>query len=195
MLRYSRRKAKIWAKSRIPFIWKKRYTIVAAAAGLILLYFFSSFVKMILVMAVFMLLGVLSLIYNRWIKTSLGVELIMLGTVISAVEYGFFSGIVVGFVALFFAEILTDRLTYSTFVSFLGIAAVSLAAPLLDVGITWTGIAMTLLYDAIITPGYLIMGSSPWRTLTFVATHILFNAWIFVFIAPFAVEVIRSLPG
>ena len=195
MFRYSRREVKSWAKSRIPLIWRKRYTIAAAAAALILLYLFSSFVKMILVMAVFILLGVVSLIYNRWIKTSLGVELIMLGVVISSVEYGFFPGVVVGFVALFFAEIITDRFTYSTFVSFIGIAAVSLAAPWIDAGITWTGIFMTILYDAVIAPGYLIMGSSPWRTLVFVTTHVLFNAWVFFFIAPFALELVRSLPG
>ena len=149
-----------------------------------MLYFFHSLVKMLIVMVAFILLGALSLMYNRWVRVSLGVELIMLGTVITTVAYGVVQGIIVGFTSLFFAELFTGRFTYSTFVSFAGLFVVVVVASSLEFSVKLTGILMTLLYDAIIAPGYIIMGSSPWRTSLFVVTHVLFNVWAFVFIAP-----------
>lgn len=190
MLRYDRKKIKGWAKSKIPIIWSKRYTIIAVLILLVLLYLFRSFIAMVVVMATFILVGVVSMMYNRWIKISVGVELIMLGMVITAVVYGSIPGMIVGFAALFFAEVITDRFTYSTFVSFIGIFAVTIVTPRLDFSITWIGILMTLLYDVIIAPGYLLMGSSPWRTALFVVTHIIFNIWAFIFIAPFVLRLL-----
>ncbi len=185
MLGYDRSEVKAWAKSRIPFFWKKRVSIALAIASLALLFLFRNLVEMLAVMALFIALGIASMMYNRWIKISLGVELIMLGTVITGLVYGNLPALVVGVVSLFFAEVITDRFTYSTFVSFMGIFAVSMAAPMIgSVGVTWAGIWMTVLYDAIIGPGYIIMGSSLLRTSLFVVTHTLFNIWVFVFVAP-----------
>lgn len=191
MLHYNRSEIKAWAKSRIPLLWNRRYVIAASVAGLVALYFFRGLLAMVAVMAAFIVLGVLSMMYNRWVKVSLGVELIMLGMVIVSSVYGMVPGIVVGCVAIFFAEVLTDRFTYSTFVSFIGVFAVAAAVPHLSgMSITWIGIWMTVLYDLIIGPGYIIMGSSIWRTLLFIATHLLFNTWVFVFIAPMVHRVI-----
>jgi len=140
---------------------------------------------MLTVMALFIIIGILSMMYNRWIKVSLGVELIMVGTVLTAVAYGRFPAIIVGFVALFFAEMLSDRFTYSTFISFIGLFVVAMVVPLFgSSSITAIGIWMTLMYDIIILPGYVLLGSSPWRSLLFFVTHIMFNAWVFIVIAP-----------
>lgn len=191
MFGYSRKDVKVWAKSRIPFFWERRVAVVLAVAAVVILLLFRSFVEMLAVMALFIALGIMSMMYNRWVKVSLGVELILLGTVITALVYGRVPSLIVGIVSLFFAEVFTDRFTYSTFVSFIGIFAVSMAAPLLQgIGITSVGILMTVLYDAVIGPGYVLMGSSPWRTLLFVATHLLFNIWAFAFIAPFVFRIL-----
>ncbi len=185
MFGYNRKELRALAKSQLPFLWKKRFFIALVISSAALLFLFRNFVEMLAVMAFFIALGVASMMYNRWIKISLGIEFIMLGTVITGLVYGKFPALVVGLVSLFFAEVITDRFTYSTFVSFVGIFAVSMVTPMLDgISITWVGIWMTLLYDAVIGPGYIIVGSSVWRTLLFVVTHILFNIWVFVFAAP-----------
>jgi hypothetical protein len=185
MVTYKRSRIRAWAKSKIPFLWEKRLGIASAIIGLVLLFLFRDVIQMLVVMAAFIILGVASLIYNRWIKLSLGFELIMLGIVVTGMAYGRWQAFVVGFIALFFAEVITNRFTYSTFISFIGIFIVSMTIPLFqNTGVTWVGICMTLIYDAIIGPGYILMGSSPWRTLLFVATHAIFNIWVFIFIAP-----------
>ncbi len=191
MFGYGRKEVKAWAKSRIPLLWEMRVAVVLAIATFVILLLFRSFVEMLVVMAFFIFLGVMSMMYNRWVKVSLGFELIMLGTVITGLVYGRVPALVVGAVALFFSEVITDRFTYSTFVSFIGISAVAMAVPLVaGISVAWAGIWMTLLYDAIIGPGYVLMGSSPWRTLLFVVTHIMFNIWVFAFIAPFVFRIV-----
>ncbi|MBI2664238.1 hypothetical protein HYX10_02745 [Candidatus Woesearchaeota archaeon] len=185
MLKYDRRIIKAWAKSKFPFLIEKRISIALAIAALLLVFLFKDFFQAIAVMAAFIVIGIFSMIYNRWIKVSLGFELIMLGMVLTSVLYGRLPGFIVGALALFLAEMITDRFTYSTSVSFLGVLAVTMVAPSLNLSITWVGIWMTVLYDAVILPGYILLGSSVWRSLLFAATHILFNIWIFVFVAPY----------
>ncbi len=191
MFGHNRADVSAWAKSRLPFFWKSRAAIFLAIVSLALVLLFHNVVEMLVVMALFIGLGIMSLMYNRWIKVSLGFELIMLGTVVTGLVYGRVPAVVVGAVALFVSEVITDRFTYSTFISFIGIFAVAMAIPFFQgTGITWAGIWMTLLYDAIIGPGYIIVGSSPWRTLLFVVTHILFNIWVFMFVAPLVLRIV-----
>ena len=190
-LKYDRRGIESWAKSPIPFIWEKRIAIAFIIVAVIFILFFWDFVKTLLVMGVFIVIGVASLIYNRWIKVSLGFELVMLGVVITGMLYGRVEALIVGFVALFFAEMLTNRFTHSTFVSFIGIFVVAMVVPsFADDPIRWVGIGMTVLYDAIILPGYLVLGSSPGRSFLFLATHILFNFWIFWTVAPVVLSIL-----
>jgi len=185
MFKYNRKQLSDLAKSKLPFLWEKRIGIFFVIAAVLLLYLFRSIVEVIAVMAVFIVIGVVSLMYNRWIKVSLGFELIMLGIIITGVVYGRIPAFVVGTVALFFAEVITDRFTYSTFVSFVGIFVIAMIVPMFaNNNIAVVGIGMTLLYDAIILPGYMLLGSSPWRSFLFFTTHILFNAWVFIVIAP-----------
>jgi hypothetical protein len=186
MVSYDRKQLKSWAKSKIPFLVEKRIMIAAAIVTLALLFVFSDVIQAIFVMALFIVLGFASMMYNRWIKVSLGVELIMLGTVITAAIYGSFPAIIVGFTALFAAEVFTNRFTYSTFISFVGLFIVAILVPTFETtSITWIGIWMTILYDAIILPGYLVLGSSPLRSILFLVTHLMFNIWLFIFVAPF----------
>ncbi|MBI2145611.1 hypothetical protein HYU18_04810 [Candidatus Woesearchaeota archaeon] len=138
-------------------------------------------------MGIFIALAAMSMLYNKWIKLSIGVELIMLGLVITSVAFGRLPGLVVGIVGLFLAEVISERFTYSTFVSFIGVCVVALIAPNVfnQAGsITSTGIIVTVVYDAIIIPGYLLLGSSFGRSAFFVVTHIFFNIWVFTFLAP-----------
>ena len=186
-----------WAHSKVPglgslnsfirSLFERRLFILIALAAAVLLFFFWGYVKAIVVMTFFIILGAVSMIYNRWVKLSLGVEFVMLGLVVTSITLGRLPGLVVGVVSLFMAEVIAERFTYSTFVSFIGIAVVALVAPNVfhqTNSITSAGIILTVIYDAIIIPGYLLLGSNVGRSALFVVTHIIFNVWVFSFLAP-----------
>lgn len=201
----SRRKrdAVPWAHAKVPgleslasflkFLVEKKLIVVIAIAAAVLLFFFWAYVKLLAVMAFFIALGAVSMVYNRWVKLSVGVEFVMLGLVITSIAFGRLPGLVVGVVGLFLAEVISERFTYSTFVSFIGVAVVAVIAPTVFgwVGsITSAGILLTVIYDAIIIPGYLLLGSNIGRSAFFVATHIIFNIWAFSFIAPMVFRIL-----
>lgn len=192
-----------WAHSKVPglenfasllrLLVKKRLIVFLAIALLFLLFFFWSYIKVLAVMLIFTALAALSMFYNRWIKVSLGVELVMLGLVITSVAFGRLPGLFVGLAGLSLAEVLSERFTYSTFVSFIGVAVAALIAPNVfhqTDSITSTGIILTIVYDAVIIPGYLLLGSNIGRSALFVATHIIFNIWLFSFIAPIIFRIV-----
>lgn len=202
----SRRKNNIvsWSHAKVPglesltsflkFLIEKKLIVVIAIVAAVLLFFFWAYIKLLVIMAFFIALGAVSMIYNRWIKVSVGVEFVMLGLAITSIAFGRLSGLIVGLVGLFLAEIISERFTYSTFVSFIGIAVVGLTAPNIfswtGNSITATGIWLTVIYDAVIAPGYLLLGSNAGRTALFVVTHIIFNIWVFSFIAPLVYRVV-----
>ena len=201
----SRRKNDIvsWAHAKVPglesitsfirFLIEKKFIALLALAAAVLLFFFWAYVKLLVIMAFFIALGAVSMVYNRWIKVSVGVEFVMLGLVITSVVFGRLPGLAVGLVGLFLAEIISERFTYSTFVSFIGIAVIAVIAPNIFHqvnSITAAGIILTVIYDAIIIPGYLLLGSNPGRSAFFVVTHIIFNIWVFSFIAPMMFKVV-----
>lgn len=201
----SRRKNDIvsWSHAKVPgleslasflkFLIEKKLFVVIAIVAAVLLFFFWAYVKLLVIMAFFIALGAVSMIYNRWIKVSVGVELVMLGLVINSIAFGRLPGLIVGLVGLFLAEIISERFTYSTFVSFIGIAVIAVIAPNIfhqTNSITSAGIILTVIYDAIIIPGYLLLGSNVGRSAFFVVTHIIFNIWVFSFIAPMMFRVL-----
>jgi hypothetical protein len=131
------------------------------------------------------IIGFCSLLYNRFLKISLGFELIIFSTVAAGFLYGPLAAFITGAVALFSAEVFNQSFQHATLMSFAGLAAVSLAVPYFaGFGITTLGITMALLYNAVIFPGYLLMGSQPWKCILFSATDIIFNIWVFTSIAP-----------
>ena len=193
-----------WSHSKVPglesfnaftrFLVEKKFIVLLGIAALVLLFFFWAYIKLLAVMVFFITLASVSMLYNRWIKVSVGVELIMLGLVITSIAFGRLPGLIVGIVGLFLAEIISERFTYSTFVSFIGIAVVAVIAPnvfhWMNGSITAAGILLTIIYDVIIIPGYLLLGSNIGRSAFFTVTHIAFNIWAFSFIAPLLFRVL-----
>jgi hypothetical protein len=157
---------------------------VGIALGIILAFMFSQ-VKPMLAIICFITIGAASLIYNRFIKVSLGFELIMLFTVLAGFLYGVGAALFTGIISMLFAFILSGHFNQGSFVSFIGIVAVCFLTPVFKgLGITGAGIILTLIYDAIIASGYIALGSRIERTVIFVATHIPFNIWVFIALAP-----------
>ncbi len=165
---------------------RKLKIIFLTLAILLILGFFS---KDILIVSLLTIAASFSMIYNLFIRVSLGVELVLFATVLCSVAYGYKVGIPVGLVSLFSAEIISMKMSYNTFISFIGIAVVGFAASFGNMHITTWGILMTILYDLIIIPGYLMTGSNPAKSFIFVATHIPWNIWVFSAFAPRILEI------
>lgn len=150
-----------------------------------LLFFLGTTLKPFLFIGIFLLLSSFSLIYNRWFKVSLGVEFVLLSTVLTARVYGPVAGAIVGFIGLGAAEIIGTGFNEKTIISLVAIAIIGLITPFFNsVSITMTGIILTVIYDIMIIPFYLLAGSNPARSILFVATHLVWNLWVFIVLAP-----------
>ncbi|MEK6968079.1 MAG: hypothetical protein AABX51_05610 [Nanoarchaeota archaeon] len=142
-------------------------------------------IKPFLFVAVFLFLSSISLIYNRWLKVSIGIEFITFSTVMTARAYGGLLGGLVGFFGLATAEVLGTGFNAKTVISLLAIFLMGMITPFFNgIHITTAGMLIAVFYDLLIIPLYLIAGSNPVRSAVFVITHLIFNAWLFVFIAP-----------
>ena len=199
-----REQVRDWARTRfgiqekfnefLNWCFRKKTPIILIAAGALSVFFLFSLLKGLLLMALFASAGAASMLYNRFIRTSIGVELISLGVVIIGRLYGPVPAMAVGFSALFAAELLTGALQHKTIVSFIGILIMGyLTQFFAGMDVTATGIILVIIYDAIIIPGYRLLGSNPLRSAVFVATHIAFNVWVFTSIAPTILNILRIL--
>ncbi len=142
--------------------------------------------KMIFFILLLMFLGTLTNTLNRFIPFSIGLELIMMGTILSSRVYSPVIGIMVGIISLTVSEFLIMRFKIGIAFSYLGIIVVSFLSHLFaGSDITYVGISLTIIYDAIILPGYFFTGSNPIKICIFAFTHIALNIWIFMKIAPF----------
>ncbi|MBI4438708.1 hypothetical protein HY640_02145 [Candidatus Woesearchaeota archaeon] len=190
-----------WGKARfgvqkrfneaVDWALRRKTTVAGIAVGIIAVFFMFSYFRQLFLMALFTAIGAFSLLYNRFVRTSLGIELITLGVVITGRLYGPYPALSVGLISLLLAELLTGSLQHKTIISFAGMAVIGLATQLFTTqSITAEGIWLTVIYDAFIAPGYLLLGSNPVRTFLFLATHIAFNVWLFTTIAPLAYRLV-----
>jgi len=189
---FDRGKLKAWAQERffeeegitsVIKNWKR--LALALVLFIILLVFFGQYIRFITTVVVLIAIGFASMLYNRVLRISLGVEFILLVTVLAGYKYNPLVAFFVGAVALFSIEVFNSSFQHSTIVSFFGLGVVSLAIPLFaDSSITVVGISMALLYNLVIAPGYFVLGSEPWKTVLFVVSDIIFNIWVFIVIAP-----------
>ena len=181
----------VWSEVKITFkpLVEKKKALAFLVLLLVVALVLGRYIKALLFICVLTIVASLSMVYNLVIRLSLGFEFIMLATVLCSVAYGPIVGVAVGLVSLFFAEFISTKLTYNTFVSFIGITIIGFIASFNGGGnITMWGIFMTVLYDLIIIPGYLITGSHPIKCFIFVVTHIPWNIWVFSVLAPRVLE-------
>ncbi|MBI2133707.1 hypothetical protein HYU11_03425 [Candidatus Woesearchaeota archaeon] len=169
----------------VAWAFRKRTPLFAAIILLLAVFFLFSFLKQLFLIAFFIALGSASLFYNRFIKTSIGFELITLGVVVIGRLYGPFPAMVVGFFSLLFAELFAGSLQHKTIVSFAGIVTIGFLTQYFSAAsITTEGIILVIIYNAIIIPGYILLGSSPLRSGLFLVTHLVFSFWLFSSVAP-----------
>ena len=159
--------------------------VILAVLFWAVLFFLGQTLKPFFFIAIFLLLSSVSLIYNRWLKTSLGIEFVMLSTVMTARVYGPIPGAIVGFIGLTAAEIIGTGFNARTLISLGAIAIIGLITPFFSsLSILAAGMILTIIYDLMIIPFYQLAGSSPGRSALFVVTHIIWNLWVFAVMAP-----------
>jgi len=130
------------------------------------------------------------MLYIRFAKIShyIGFELCTLATVLTGITYGPHYGAVTGAVSIFFGFVLSGHFKPSYFISVLILPIIGIISPLFSFPELWQlGVLMTIIYDIIILPLYILMGSRVTSTIIFFITHVLLNFWLFQNIAPIIV--------
>lgn len=142
--------------------------------------------KNILFFVLLNLLASVSMLYLKITKHAhyIGVELCTLATVLISLKYGYVLGMITGAVSITSALIVSGYFKPSYFVSVLTMPLIGLIVPFFSGLPLWQiGVLMTIMYDAIVLPLYVLMGSRIPSSVVFFITHILFNYWVFTTIA------------
>lgn len=170
----------------IKIFYSKRSNKIITLILFILTIFFFTFVKQAFFVLIFIILSFLIKIYQKYISVQLGIDLILLFTILASIHYGPIIGSITGIFSLFVVTLWNGRFTPSLFFSFFLLAVTSfLAYAWKGMNITLLGIILTIFYDTILVCFHLFfVGGRLHRSLIFASTHIVFNFWLFIIIAP-----------
>ncbi|MFC1454967.1 hypothetical protein ACFLQI_02650 [Candidatus Undinarchaeota archaeon] len=147
---------------------------------------FSSELKFGGAILVMVVLGVLSRIPQRFAGGDIGIELITLFTVCTAVAAGMFYAIFVGVLGMGLSWFFTKERPDDVLIGVIGFGIVAFVAAILGpMEILVLGMMMTLLYDAMICAVYVFTGHTPVGCVKFILTHIIWNFVMFRSFAPY----------
>ena len=158
-------------------------TVVAILLTLLILTKFRSIFYTILLI----LLGAFSMIYIRFFRYShyIAFELCTLATILTTLAYGPHVGVFTGFMSITFGFVISGYFKPQYFVSVLALPSLALIVPLISHLPLWQiGVILTIIYDLVILPLYVVFGSRIVSTIVFFITHVLLNYWVFTTIAP-----------
>ncbi|MCK5594031.1 MAG: ECF transporter S component [Candidatus Aenigmarchaeota archaeon] len=160
--------------------------LMIVVAFIVTAYPHAPFLKTAIIMMAFIGLGAISRIWLRVIPfQSLGIELILLFTIISGRLFGPVAGVIVGVTSMVLSAIISDEEPMKLWPAFVAIAIVGhLSGVLTIASISVLGIVLTILYDIIISVIYYFLGSSGAKIILFDVTHITWNYWVFYNVAP-----------
>lgn len=164
---------------------RKPLIIAVSVLLLLLTFLFSSIVKGFILIVAFIAIGAVSRMWQRFVPMAIGVELVMLFTVIAGILFGPYAGMIVGFLSLSISTLVTEEDIAKMWPAFIAIAIVGyLSGAIAIVNVSPYGLMFTIFYDVFITIIYIATGHSLIKTLIFDATHIAFNYFVFYHIAP-----------
>jgi len=150
-----------------------------------------NFIKFLLVIPIFIILGSFSTFYHNYFHAPIDFELVKLFTVLTAVAYGIFPGIFVGVASTLFGRILSGRIDHRMIFSISAIAVISiLAAAFSNSDIFVLGLALTIVYHILTAPFSLLMGDNPGFGALYIGTNIIFNILFFAKIASLLLPVL-----
>ncbi len=174
-------------KDRAEKLLKSKKVTLGLIFFIFIILYAGKYFKDLFFITILTIIGSFSMIYLRYFKAAyiFGIELCMFATVLCARAYGPVTGLVVGFLTIFFSLILSGRFKYSSFISILALPLIGFVTPFFGFWpVEITGVAMTIIYDLIIIPFYILLGSRISSSIIFVVTHLMFNYWVFTNVAP-----------
>ncbi len=172
----------------LEYILKNRKILLFGVLIGLFFLFFATRYKRLFFTIILIGLGAASFLYHRYFRygTYLGFELCMMATVLTSLAYGRHYGIFTGFVSIIAALVIGGNFKHSSFISIFTLPLIGAIVPFFDsMPLLYLGILMTLIYDAIVLPLYVLFGSRIIPSIIFFVSHMLFNAWVFSVIAPF----------
>ncbi len=185
-----------YVKPGIDWVFQNRIhaivSLIVFALLLLLLNMIAGLVKHVLIISFLILLGGVSKIYQRFFKVQLGIEFIMLTTVVSGYVYGPFVGAVVGLFTFALSTYFSGFFSHTLALSFVLIAFVGFFSSFFEgTSIKTAGITLTLIYNLIFVPIYVVwFRGRLTRIFLFSITHIIWNIWVFSTIAPYLLKIL-----
>ena len=150
------------------------------------------FSKTFAVLAAFIIVhAVLSYVFKRFKKYKIGIETVMLITILSAFAYGAKTGAIMGVVAMLIDYVFSMRFSYFVLVTTSTYALIGYTASFFSgVSITIVGMGMVVVYN-LITSFIIVnfMGGHISKCLRFGITNLAFNFALFWSIAPFMLKI------
>lgn len=167
----------------LEFISKNR-TIIAIISAIILalfLVFGSSFILVILIISSL----VLSYVMGVWRLKAIGIELVLLISVLAGMSYGPLTGAVIALLLITIHMIATQHVNVYLLWVIPGYAVVGYLAGTTELSITYFGLLATLglnAFNLVLTA--LIFRANVAKFMPFAFTNVIFNAALFLFVAP-----------
>ena len=166
-----------------------KYIAVSAAVVLLILYgifFLKINFKTILMIFGFILIGALSRLPQRMAPVAIGVELVSLVTIVSAILYGGIVGLLVGVAASALSGFYTIERPQDVIMMCLGFAGIGLLAPWFYGiwGLGMSVLVLTVLYDFVTGVFYAFTGHSWVGSVRFAVVHIPFNYLVITWLGP-----------
>jgi hypothetical protein len=164
---------------------RHKKAIIIAFAILVLAIFFTSQIRTVVAIGLLAAAGAFGQVYRRSIRIPPAIELVTFGTVIVGYSYGPWAGAIFGIIVTFAAEIMSSSID-AFVIGYVPARAVIgvISSYLTGYGIFAVGIWMTILYNILAQPLYLIQPDAELRLklIFFVTGNIIFNILIFQFL-------------
>ena len=145
----------------------------------------------VIVALVLILLGCFSLIWKRFLRLSLGIELITFATVIFALKYDLIFAILAALAMVFVSNYLIGRLCPTMLIPMISYALVALLAVLLPGDVTSIGKICTIVGNIVLHFIYVFIARFRIEnSLLYFVINVILNFWLFTTVAPFVIQVV-----
>ncbi len=172
-----------WLKKE-KYLFRWRYVLPSIVLAWVYISLVNS-IKGVLVISVLAVIASYSTIYKRVVRIPSAIELVTLGTVVVSISYGPLPGAIFAVVTTIASEIISSAVDMFTLVyafarGVIGVVAVY-AYPMVGGNIVLLGLLMTLLFNVICQPVYLLPGDieTKVKALYFFVMSISFNLLAF----------------
>ncbi len=138
---------------------------------------YSQYVRTTIFILVLIVIGSLSKIYHKFLKSKLGLDFILFPTLIVSLTYNnIILGFVVGIPSILIADYLANKLSHYTLVTLIGLCSVIILSKFfLTFPLVIALILLTLIFEIITVVFYYLMGSSLPQIILFFTSHLVFN--------------------